>query len=284
VLYTVWSSTYLAIRVAVGPGSGFPPFSMSGLRVLAAGALLLAWTAMRRYRMRLTRDEARVLIVTGLLLWVGGNGLVTWSEQRVASGFAALVVGSMPLFAALFEALIDRRRPSRRLVAALVVGLAGVGVLTWPSLREGGRADLVATIALAGAPISWAAGTVYQRGRTVNIPPLVSSGYQHLVGAVGFLILVLVMGEPRPTPTPAALAAWAYLVVFGSIVGFTSFVFALRLLPMSIATTYAYVNPVFAAVLGWWLLDEPITSFTVVGAVLVLAGVAGVFREKAAAS
>jgi drug/metabolite transporter (DMT)-like permease len=277
VLYTVWSSTYLAIRIAVRDGAGFPPFWMAGTRALTAGLIVLVWCALRGERLRLRRAELAVLGMSGLMLWVGGNGLVTWAEQRAESGFAALLVGSMPIWVALIEALLDRRAPSRTLIVALLIGLAGVALLTSPSLRG---AEAPSTLALIAAPVIWAGGSVIQQRRKVDVPPLVSSGFQMVIAAGGFAVLVMLLGEPAPAPVPEAWLAWAYLVVFGSVIAFTSFVHALQLLPSSVVMTYAYVNPVFAAVLGWLLLDEAITWRVVAGGALVLAGVAGVFRER----
>lgn len=280
IVYVIWGSTYLAIRIAVRAGSGFPPFMMSMTRVLFSGALLLVLGVLRRKRIRPSREELVVLLGSGLLLWTGGNGLVTWAEQRADSGLAAMIVGSAPIWVALIEAIVDRRLPSMRLVLALLVGFIGISLLSIPSLRTGMRADVIAVLALLGAPISWSAGSVLQSRRTVSLAPQVSAGYQSLAGGLGFLILVLVFGEPKPVPTNQALLAWGYLVLFGSVIAFTSFVQVLRLLPMSIAMTYAYVNPVIAVLLGALILGEPITLWTVSGAVLVILGVAGVFRDR----
>ncbi len=221
-----------------------------------------------------------MLLGSGLLLWTGGNGLVTWAEQRADSGLAAMIVATVPIWTALIEALLDRRLPSSRLIFALLVGFVGILLLSIPSLRSGMKADVLAVLALLGAPISWSAGSVLQNRRTVSLAPQVSAGYQSLFGGLGFLVLVLLFREPKPVPTDQAWLAWGYLVLFGSLIGFTSFVQVLRLLPMSIAMTYAYVNPVIAVLLGAWILGEPITLWTISGAVLVILGVAGVFRDR----
>ncbi len=281
IVYVIWGSTYLAIRIAVREGSGFPPFTMSMTRVLFSGVLLLILGFMRRKRIRPSREELIVLLGSGLLLWTGANGLVTWAEQRADSGLAAMIVASTPIWVALIEAIVDRRLPTLRLILALLVGFIGISLLSIPSLRTGMRADGIAVLALLGAPISWAAGSVLQSRRAVSLAPQVSAGFQSLAGGLGFLILVLVLGEPKPTPTNQAWFAWGYLVLFGSVIAFTSFVHALRLLPMNIAMTYAYVNPVIAVLLGALILGEPITPWTVSGAVLVILGVAGVFRDRA---
>ncbi|MFN0149684.1 MAG: EamA family transporter [bacterium] len=280
VVYIVWGSTYLAIRYAVREGSGFPPFTMSGMRVAAAGAILLAWSALTRKSLRLSRDELRVLIVSGLLLWVGANGLVVWAEQRASSGYAALLVAAMPIWTALMVAIIDRRAPSRLLIASLLIGFAGMGVLSAPALLHGARADVMSTVALLIAPISWSAGSLLQQRRSVRVAAEVSSGYLMLFGGIGFAIVALLTREPLPTPTPSAWIAWAYLLVFGSLLGFTSFVKALKMLPTNVVMTYAYVNPLIAVLLGWVFLREPLTLATWIGTALILAGVAGVFRAR----
>ena len=280
IVYLVWGSTYLAIRVAVREGSGFPPFSMGASRVILAGLLLLGWAALSRKRVRPTGRELLILGGSGVLLWSVGNGLVIWAEQRADSSLAALMVGTTPIWAVLIEAALDRRRPSPLLLAGLFSGLMGIGLLSAPVLAGGVRADVLSVVALALAAIAWAMGSVLQNRNPVNLALRVSSGYQHLAGGMGFLVLVLLMREPLPRPQPQALAAWGYLMVFGSLIGFTSYVQTLRQLPMSIATTNAFVNPVIAVILGAALLREPITPWNVSGAALVLLAVAGAFRDR----
>jgi drug/metabolite transporter (DMT)-like permease len=162
---------------------------------------------------------------------------------------------------------------------ALLVGLSGLGVLVAPVFLTGIRADLLSVIALLVATLSWASGSVLQGRRQVSVSPIVSSGYQQIIGGLWLVMGVLVLREPAPHPTGEAWAAWTYLVVVGGL-GFTAYVQALRLLPISLATTYAYVNPVIAVFLGWLILGEPITVWTLAGAGLVIAGVAGVLRLR----
>jgi drug/metabolite transporter (DMT)-like permease len=217
VVYIVWGSTYLAIRYAVREGSGFPPFTMSGLRVLGAGAILLAWAALRRKPLRLSREEAWRLAISGVLLWPAANGLVVWAEQRSDSGYAALLVAAMPIWAAVIASIIDRRAPSLLLIVSLLVGFAGIGVLSAPVLARGARADVLSTVALLVAPISWSIGSLLQQRRPVRVSADVSSGYLMLFGGAGFIVAALLAREPLPTPVPSAWAAWAYLLVFGSL-------------------------------------------------------------------
>ncbi len=281
VVYVVWGSTYLAIRLAVREGAGFPPFTLGGLRVIVAGLALLLIAAALGRPLRPRRADLVCLLGSGLLLWPLANGLVTWGEQRADSGLAALLVGSMPIWIAIMESHLDRRLPSALLVAALLTGFAGVGLLAWPVLSHGARADVMSVLALLAAPITWGAGSIWQRRRSLQTAPLVASAWQQLFGGLGFALLAVVLREPRPTPTPVAWGAWAYLAVFGSIVAFTCYVQTLRLLPMNVTATYAYVNPVIAVVLGRLVLGEAITGWTLAGASLVILGVAGVFRDRA---
>lgn len=280
VVYIVWGSTYLAIRVAVREGSGFPPFMMGAMRVILGGGLLLLWSGLSRKRIRLTRKELLLVAASGLLLWFGGNGLVVWAEQRAASGYAALVIAATPVWVALIEAVLDRRSPTFLLVASLAIGFAGIGILSAPLLRQSTRADVLSVGALLMAAVSWGTGSVLQSRNHVDLGPRVSSGYQQVFGGLGFLLAAVVFGEPLPTPTTQAWIAWVYLVVIGSVFAFTAYVQALRLLPTSVVMTYAYVNPVIAVVLGWLILREPITLWTICGAALVLLAVAGVFRDR----
>lgn len=280
VVYIVWSSTYLAIRLAVREGAGFPPFTLGLLRALPAGLILLLWGRLRRQRLRITRREMGLLAVSGILLWLGGNGLVTFAEQRADSGLAALIVAASPIWVAILEAVWDRQWPSAQLSGALLIGFSGIGLLTFPELRTGVEADTLAMLALIGATLLWALGSVIQARKPVELSARVSAGYQMLFGAVGFALIAALMREPLPTPTGEAWAAYVYLVLIGSVLAFTSYVTALRHLPTRIVMTYAYVNPVLAVLLGWVVLGEEITGWTIAGSLLVLVGVAGVFRER----
>lgn len=280
IVYLLWGSTFLAIRVAVREGSGFPPFSMGGSRVLVAGLIILLIARLRGKRIQATRQELLILGISGLLLWTGGNGLVTWAEQRAESGFAALIIATVPVWTALAEAYFDRRAPSMLLVSSLTVALLGVGLLTAPVITSGVQADTLSVAALGLGSMTWTAGTVLQSRRRVELGHQASSGYQHLAGAFGYLLIARLAAEAVPDPIPEAWAAWGYLIVFGSTIGYTSYIQTLRLLPLSVATTNAFVNPLIAVILGALILGESITGTTLLGGALVLAGVAGVFRDR----
>lgn len=280
VVYIVWGSTYLAIRVAVREGTGFPPFYMAGTRIMIASCILFLLCLARGLSLKPTRRDFQVFAASGVLLWFGGNGLVTWAEMRAASGYAAVLVGSQPLWTIFLECILDRRRPTWRTVAALVIGLAGILVLNYPVLKHPTHDQVAPAIALCVAVMLWGCGMVLQKRRPVSLSGEANSAYQLLFGSCALLIAAVATREPWPTPTPEALAAWAYLIVFGSVIAFTSFVKALQMLPMSIVTTYGYVNPVIAVILGAIFISEPITRWTVAGAALTLLGVAGVFHEQ----
>ena len=279
-VYVVWSSTYLAIRLAVRPGAGFPPFSLAALRCLMAFPLLLLWARLRGRRIWPTRRELPLLATSGVLLWSFGNALVVVAEQRIDSALAAILVASTPIWVALLESLVDRRMPSRLVVAALLVGFIGVGLVGYPALRGGVRADAVAVAILLLASLSWGGGSLFQRRRPVALDAMVSAAYQMLFGGLGVTTLALVFREPLPTPNATAWLAFAFLLVFGSLISFVSFLTALHSLPTRVVFTYGYVNPVLAAFLGWLVLGERISSVSLLGGVLVLLGVAGAFRAN----
>ncbi len=280
VTYVVWGSTYLGIRVAVREGAGWPPFWLGATRVFAAAAILLTICLLRRVRIRPSATDLIVIAGSGVLMWVGGNGAVNWAEQRIDSGLAALVVGTMPMWVVLIESIIDRRRPSTLLVASLVIGFAGLGVLTLPIWREGLRGDLAGVAAVVLAAVCWGGGSVWLKRRPVAVDSVALAGLQQIFGGIGFLTMVVITAEPLPTPTPEAWGAWVYLMLFGSVFAFTCFMYAVKVLPMTLVSTYTYVNPVIAVFLGWLLLSEPITGYTIAGSILIIGGVYGVFREK----
>lgn len=278
VVYIVWSSTYLAIRVAVRPGAGFPPFALAAMRCLLAFPLLLVWSKARGLRVRPTRQELPVLAASGVLLWAFGNAFVVVAEQRISSALAAILIASTPIWVALLESLIDKRPPSKLMAAALLVGFVGVGLIGYPAMRGGVRADAIAVVILLIAALSWGGGSLLQRRRPVGLDAMVSAAYQMLFGGLAVAILSIGFGEPIPNPTGTAWLGFAFLLVFGSLISFISFLKALHLLPTRLVFTYGYVNPVIAAFLGWLVLGERVAGPALAGAALVLLGVAGAFR------
>jgi len=278
VVYVVWSSTYLAIRVAVRPGAGFPPFALAAMRCLLAFPILLGWARTRGLRIRPTRGELRLLATSGVLLWAFGNAFVVVAEQRVSSALAAILIASTPIWVTLLETLADRRLPSKLVVGALAVGFVGVGLIGYPALRSGVRADAIAVVVLLFAALSWGGGSLLQRRYPVGLDAIVSAAYQMLFGGLAVTLMSFGFREPVPSPTGTAWLGFVFLLIFGSLISFTSFLKALHLLPTRLVFTYGYVNPVIAAFLGWLVLGERIASVTLLGAGLVLLGVAGAFR------
>lgn len=277
VVYAVWSSTYLAIRVAVRPGAGFPPYAMVAARSLLAFPLLLLWAHLRGLRILPTRRELPMLAASGVLLWTFGNALVVVAEQRVSSGLAAILIATTPLCVALLEAIVDRRLPSKLVLASLLIGFLGTTLIGYPALRGGVRADVLAIVLLIAAAMTWGGGSLLQRRRPVKLDAMVSAAYQMLFGGLGVAAFSLGFREPLPTPTMTAWLGFTFLLVFGSLIAFTSYITALHLLPTRVVFTYSYVNPVLAACLGWLVLGERMGGTTLAGATLVLLGVVGAF-------
>jgi drug/metabolite transporter (DMT)-like permease len=281
IIYVIWSSTYLAIRIAVGEGSGFPPFAMGASRLLITGIILLVIAIVRKDKIAITGRELLIITVSGVFLWTGGNGLLIWSEQHVHSGLAALLISTTPIWAALLDAVLSKRRPSAVLFLSLFLGLGGIAVLVYPSLSAHNLSDLISGLILVGGSISWAIGSVIQKRNPLAISDFTLAGYQILIASLTFLIMSLLFNEPVPQPTHNAILAWGYLIIFGSVIAYSSYVTALRLLPINIMMTYAFVNPVLAVFLGWLILGETITLWTIAGAALVVLSVFGVFKGQA---
>ncbi len=278
VVYLVWSSTYLAFKL--GTNNGFEPFWMGATRFIPAALLLLGFAVWKRWRVRLDWAELGMLALSGVVLWLGGNGLILIATQYVSSGYVALMISTAPIWAAILEGLLYRKRPPGLLVMGLLTGLLGILALNVPKLSGGSPTHLLAFALLFISPFLWASGTIYTQRKSPQLEAVVVSGYQQLFAGLGFLLLSPLLGEEWHTPTLAGWAANFYLIIFGSLIAYTSYIFAVRLLPLSLVTTYAYVNPVIALLLGWLFLREPLGIWTVIGATLVLLGVGLVFRSR----
>jgi drug/metabolite transporter (DMT)-like permease len=279
-VYLVWGSTYLAIRYAI---ETMPPFLMAGVRFMLAGGLLLVWSWWRRGRGAepVTFQHWRSASIVGLLLLLGGNGGVVWAEQYVPSGLAALLVATVPLWMVLVDALVPGGKfPPFRVWVGIVLGLVGVAILARP---EGGGAlgaskYFLGALALIGASLSWSIGSVYARRTKLPSSPLLATGMEMLAGGVGLLLFGLMVGETSGLDLAAISArswwAWIYLVGVGSILGYSAYVYLLHQTTPALASTYAYVNPVIAVLLGWALAGEPVSLRTWVAAAVILTGVA----------
>jgi drug/metabolite transporter (DMT)-like permease len=292
VVYVVWGSTYLAIRVAVRPthGAGLPPLLLAGARFTIAGLLMLAVSTRRPAADGrpdpLGRPQWGAAAVIGLALLLGGNGLVSLAEQRIASGVAAVVVATVPIWAALLGAAWGHERVSRRHGIGLALGFAGVAALVAGS--GGGRVDAVGVLTVLGAALSWAAGSVWSRTAPTVRRPLVMTGMEMLCGGIGCLVVGAAVGETGQLHLAAVPArAWvatAYLVVFGSMLAYTAYVWLLHNARLSLVTTYAYVNPLVAVLLGALVLHERFTVRAAVATVTIVVGVALMVSRPGAAA
>ncbi len=275
VVYVVWGSTYLAIRFAV---ETLPPFLMAGSRFLLSGLILLV-LAGGEARRAATWKQFRGAGISGCLMLVGGNGLVCWAEQYVPSGTAALLISTTPIWFALLDWLIFRGpRPGALVVLGIAVGTAGVYVLLGPTnAADGQQVPVGGAAALLAACAFWAFGSLYSRG--AELPPSVflSTAMQMLAASVLFLALASVAGEwSRLSLAQAALRSWlslAYLITFGSILAFTCYGWLLRNASPALVSTYAYVNPLVAVVLGGVLGGEALTTGVMLGAAIIIASV-----------
>lgn len=265
-LYIIWGSTYLAIRFGL---ETFPPFLMAGIRYLVAGVLMYAVLRLRGHASP-TRAQWRGAAIVGVLLLVGGNGLVTFAEKWVGSGFAALIVGTMPLWAALFSGLWGRW-PANFEWLGLALGFGGVILLT---VGNPIQASPLGAIAIFAAPICWAFGSVWSK-RLPMPQGMMSSAAEMLVAGIVLFVLSLTVGE-RLTAAPSTISiiALLYLIVFGSILAFSAYIYLLTHVRASLATSYAYVNPAVAVGLGAWFADESVTWLTLVAMLIILSGVA----------
>ena len=282
IVYVVWGSTYLAIAVAV---QTLPPLFYSGIRFATAGLILAAWLAIRRVDLRITRRELGGAAVVGTLLLAGGNGLVNVGERTVPSGVAALIVASIPLWIVLYR-MIARERIGRDLLAGVLLGLAGVAILVVPGGLNG-TIDPVGALILFGATLSWALGTFLSPRLSTPRHALVSTAYQMISGGVVLIVVALGGGElAHVDPAKVSvqsLIAFGYLVLFGSLIAYSAYTWLLQNASVSLVSTYAFVNPVIAVVLGAVVLAEPITPTTVLGAAVIVVAVAFIiFRQNAA--
>jgi drug/metabolite transporter (DMT)-like permease len=270
---TVWGSTYLAIRIGV---MHLPPMLFAGIRFLIAGALLAGIVLATGDRLPRTLRDWKVLAITGLFLLLGGNAVVVWAEQHVESGGASVFVAAVPLWAAFFDALWPGGTTvvTWRVGVGLALGFLGSALLAGVTPGELLSTDLSGPVALTLASASWAFGTVYSKRNPTGTTPYAASAVQMLAGGAVITLLGLVLGEAGQWRwSGSGIGALAYLVVFGSIVGFTAYAYALRHASATIVGTYAYVNPVVAVFLGWLILHEAVTARTIGAGVLILGAV-----------
>ena len=274
-IYLVWGSTYLAIRFAV---ETIPPFIMAGTRYLLPGVLLLVWR-------RLAGDPAPTGkqwiagSIVGLFLLLGGNGLLTWAEQRVESGVAALIIATAPIWMVLFNAFLIRKRPRWQVIVGLLTGFGGILLLIGPDIFAGRDPlyDLPGMGILLLAALLWAIGSIYSRDANLPRSPLMGTGIESVAGSAGLFLASLVTGEWKSFNIAAvslqSLWGLLYLIIFGTLIGFVAYTWLLRNAPISLVSTYAYVNPLVAIMLGSWLAKESLNWQVVLSATIIIGSV-----------
>jgi drug/metabolite transporter (DMT)-like permease len=270
-IYLMWGGTFLAIRYAV---ADIPPLMTMVLRCAAGASLLFAWVAWRGTLVRPSRAQWLTTGVAGALFFLGCHGLLAWAEQRVTSGEAALFLTAEPLWLIALESVLAGQAPSSRVLLALSLGVAGVGVLTWGEGWAGGLLDRAALVVSA---LFWAVGTLVVRRGGTPLPTAQSTAMQLGAGAAALLLGSLAGGELRGWSvaeiTPRALLSLGFLVVGGTVLGFGAYTWLLRVTSVAAVSTYAFVNPVVALLLAWVVGDGELSARTAVAAALVIGAV-----------
>ncbi len=279
-IYLIWGSTYLGIRIAI---ETMPPLLMAGARFLVAGGLVYGWMRLSGTP-RPSGINWRAAALVGVLL-LCSNGAVSWAEQWVPSGLAALLIATVPLWVVVLGWLRGGDRPTLGIAAGLALGLLGIVLLIGPGELLGGtHVDPVGALAILIGSVGWAAGSLYSRKAPLPTQPLLGTGMEMLAGGAVLLLAGLATGEGAQLHLEAislrSLLAFAYLVVFGSIGAFSAYVWLLRMVSPAHASTYAYVNPVVAVFLGWALANEPVTPLTLVAAAVIIAAVALIVMQQ----
>jgi drug/metabolite transporter (DMT)-like permease len=267
-LYFIWGSTFVAVMIGI---RSVPPLALTSLRYGLAGALVLLWARRTEGELRLTARALLDSAIVGFGMLVVGTGTIAWAEQRISSGLAALLVATVPLWTVVLDRFVNGVRIGLVTTAGLGAGLLGVAML----LNGGGSVDVVASAAIVVSSLAWAGAALYARRTTPAHKPLTSAGLQ-MVTAAGLLAVASTSsGEYAHfrALTSAAAGAYAYLVIVGSIVGYLSFSWLNRNAPPALVSTYAYVNPAVAVLLGWLLLGEHVTARTALAGLAILASV-----------
>jgi drug/metabolite transporter (DMT)-like permease len=278
-IYIVWGSTFVAIRIAV---EHVPPLFAAGTRFFAAGLILYAYVRWRGVP-HPTPLEWRNLAFLSILIFVLDYSALFWAEKYVPSGIASVLAATIPLITITFEVFVLRLQPFQwRLLVAVLLGFCGVSIIMLPGGYQ--QFSILPCLAILAGSTSWAIGSVLTRSLRLPASKVLTAGAEMLAGGAVLLTLSACVGEMRPFPQislPVA-AALLYLILFGSVLGFTAYMWLLARMPATRVASYAYVNPVIAVVLGYFIADEAITERTVLGAALVLTSVALTLRKKSA--
>lgn len=280
IVYFIWGSTFVAMRAAVVNHSGFQPFSVGASRLAVASLLLFSWALLTKKKIRIKRSDLLVCAVSGTLIWLGGNAMVMWAEQWVDSGYATLVFSTLPIWTALVGCLLDRKKPSLIILASTFTALFGMALLGGEQLFAKTQNVTVPTLTILASAILWSFSTHLQKRKPLSCSPMVGSAYQQMFGGISVLLVALLTRESWPQPTMQAWAAWGYLVVFGSVVAFSSYIQVVRHFPPTISMTFAYVCPVLTVIFGHFILDEPVTKNKLLGMSVILSSVLWIFYDQ----
>jgi len=268
----IWGTTYLAIRIGV---ADLPPMLFAGVRWVTAGTIFLFYLKLRGQKLP-SKDDLFPLAVVGIALLGFGNGLVVVGEQWVSSGLTALLIATTPFWIVSVESFLPMREKINFMtLAGLIAGLAGVTLIFgshWQELLD--VSYLIGILSILGAVVIWALGSVYSIYRKVNVHPLMGAAAQMIIAGIAQVLIGLILGEASGLKfTSNGLLAFAYLTLIGSIFGYGSYIYSIAHLPLSLVSTYAYINPVIALFLGWLILDEKLDFLILIAAVIVLIGV-----------
>jgi drug/metabolite transporter (DMT)-like permease len=281
-IYLIWGTTYLGIRVAIDT---IPPFLMVGARFIIAGLPLFMFLRLRGRPMPRLAHWRSAFLVGGFLL-VGGNGFVTWAEQEVPSGIAALIVATVPLWMTVFDwILFKASRPGRRIAFGVILGLVGVALLIGPQLLDAnGGVSLGSWAIMILAPLLWSIGSLLSRSADLPDDLFMSISIEMLAGGVLLSLIGLALGEANQLHlaqiSPRSWAAFFYLIIFGSLIAFTAYIWLLQNVQATRVGTYSYVNPVIAVFLGWLVLDEPLSGRMIVAAAVIVVAVMLIIRQR----
>jgi drug/metabolite transporter (DMT)-like permease len=281
-VYLFWGSTYLAMRVAV---RDLPPFVIGATRYLISGPIMLAFCALSGRKIRPSRHDLLRLLVIGIFLLSIGNMGVLWGEKYVPSGLAALVVAIVPIWVVAIEAWVYRAgRITRQGLIGLATGLAGLLILMWPRITSGtrlGHLELIGCAILSVGSLAWAFGSVFSHRFQLGVDVFVSAAWQMTLGGIVNALIAGASGEWRHgTWTHTAISSIIYLIICGSWIGYSAYIWLLEHVPTPKVATYAYVNPIVAVFLGWLLLTEKVDPYMLVGTVIIIGSVALVNTSK----
>jgi drug/metabolite transporter (DMT)-like permease len=288
VIYLVWGAAYLAVKICLSGPATITVLQLQTARLWAAAILLAAISAViSGPPPRLSRRDLALCALSGILMWVGGNGLAAMASQHAASSFVVMALGAIPLWSTLLDVAAGHARPRPEVLIGLAVGLAGLGLVMAPALLATNAVivepehALTTVIVLGGAGLAWAAGTTLQRPLMGRSPPAWTATYQIGAAALALALPVLVEGAPMPhAPSHGQLGAFAFLILFASVIGLISFIQVVRNFSPAVASTFAYVNPVVGILLGWLILGEIPAPLSLAGMAVVLVSIALILKQK----